>query len=453
MPDESTYRKMKRKIKELEEKAAKDSAADAIQQEYEIQYRALFDSAHDCIIVMDRNLIVDCNKRALELFRCTREQLIGHSTTEFWPERQKDGRNALEHSIGNIKMALRGEKNSQEITHKRPDGTLVDTDVTLNVFEFKGKKYLQAIIRDITERKQAEEALRQSEERYRTILEDILEGCYECDLQGNFTFFNNSFCKILGYSPEEISGSNYKKYVYEEHAEKFNHIFNNVFTSGVSNSCFDCIVTNKEGLKKNVELSVSLIKTVDAEPVGFRGVMRDITERKKNEEIIAFMAFHDPLTGLPNRRLFDDRISVALEYVKRTKKKLAVLLMDLDKFKEINDTLGHQMGDKLLKEVSIRINELLRKSDTLARMGGDEFMILLLPEIKGQEDIIIVADRIIQCFSDPYTCDGKNLLITASMGIAIYPDHGENAETLVSRADIAMYQAKKAGGNCYKIYT
>jgi len=89
----------------------------------------------------------------------------------------------------------------------------------------------------------------------------------------------------------------------------------------------------------------------------------------------------------------------------------------------------------------------------LARMGGDEFMTLLLPEIKGQEDIIIVADRIIQCFSDPYTCDGKNLLITASMGIAIYPDHGENAETLVSRADIAMYQAKKAGGNCYKIYT
>lgn len=284
-------------------------------------------------------------------------------------------------------------------------------------------------------------------------MEDILEGCYETDLQGNFTFFNNSLLKILGYSPEEISGSNYKKYVDEEQTEKLNHIFNNVFTGGIYNNCFECIVTNKEGLKKNVEISVSLIKTVDGEPTGFRGVMRDITEHKKNEEIIAFMAFHDPLTGLPNRRLFDDRISVALEYVKRNKKKLAVLLSDLDKFKEINDTLGHQMGDKLLKEVSIRINELVRKSDTLARMGGDEFMVLLLPEIRGPEDIIIVADRIIQCFSDPYTCDGKNLLITASMGIAIYPDHGENAETLVSRADIAMYQAKKAGGNCYKIYS
>jgi diguanylate cyclase (GGDEF)-like protein/PAS domain S-box-containing protein len=452
MPDESSYRKLKRKIKELEEEAAKNSTADATQKEFESQYRALFDSANDCIIVMDRNLIIDCNKRALELFRCTKEQIIGHETSDFWPERQKDGRNTLEHSIGNIKMALRGEKNSQEVTHKRPDGTLVDTDVTLNVFELKGKKYLQAIIRDITERKQAEEALRQSEERYRTILEDILEGCYECDLQGNFTFFNNSFCKILGYSPEEISGSNYKNYTDEEYSEKLNYIFNNVFASGISNNCFDCIITNKEGLKKNVEISISLIKTVDGEPIGFRGIMRDITERKKNEEIIAFMAFHDPLTGLPNRRLFDDRSSVALEYAKRNKKKLAIMLMDLDKFKEINDTLGHQMGDKLLREVSIRMNELLRKSDTLARMGGDEFMVLILPEIHGPEDVIIVADRIIQCFCDPYTCDGKNLSITASIGIAIYPNHGESAETLVSRADIAMYQAKKAGGNCYKIY-
>jgi diguanylate cyclase (GGDEF)-like protein/PAS domain S-box-containing protein len=332
------------------------------------------------------------------------------------------------------------------------DGTLVDTDVTLNLFEIKGKKYLQAIIRDISERKATQEALRQSEERYRTILEDILEGCYECDLHGNYTFFNTSFCKILGYSPEEISGSSYKNYMDEENTEKINRIFKNVFTSGTSNSCFDCVVITKEGLKKNAEISVSLIKTADGESIGFRGVMRDITERKKNEEIIAFMAFHDPLTGLPNRRLFDDRISFALEYVKRNNKKMAIMLMDLDKFKEINDTLGHQMGDKLLKEVSIRINELVRKSDTLARMGGDEFMVLLLPEINKLEDIIMVANRIIHCFGDSYTCDNMKLFITASMGISIYPDHGEEVETLISRADIAMYQAKTDGGNKYKIY-
>ena len=445
MPDKPTYQ-------EMEGEAAKDSTADGIQKEYEIQYRSLFDSAHDAIILMDRNLVIDCNKSTLELLRCTKEQIIGHSTTEFWPERQRNGQPTLEYALERIKEALHWKRRPYEMVHKRLDGTLVDTDVTLNLFEIKGKKYLQAIIRDITEKKAIEEALRQSEERYRTILEDIVEGCYECDRQGNFTFFNNSFCKILGYSPEEISGSNYRKLTDEEYAEKLNYVFNNVFTSGISNNLFDCIVITKEGLKKNVEISVSLIKDIEGKPIGFRGVMRDITERKKNEEIIAFMAFHDPLTGLPNRRLLDDRISVALEYVKRNKKKLAVLLMDLDKFKEINDTLGHQIGDILLKEVSIRINELVRKSDTLARMGGDEFMVLLLPEIKGPADIIIVADRIIQCFYAPYPCDGKNLSITASMGIAIYPDHGEDVETLISHADIAMYQAKKTGGNCFRTY-
>jgi diguanylate cyclase (GGDEF)-like protein/PAS domain S-box-containing protein len=452
MPDKPSSKHPENRINEPELEGGKISNMDILNKEYEIQYRALFDSANDTIILMDRDLVIDCNKRSEELFRCSREEIVGQMPAKFWPEKQRNGQPTAEYGLERIKEALHGERRPYELVHKRMDGTLVDTDVTLNLFEIKGKKYLQAIIRDISERKATQEALRQSEERYRTILEDILEGCYECDLHGNYTFFNTSFCKILGYSPEEISGSSYKNYMDEENTEKINRIFKNVFTSGTSNSCVDCVVITKEGLKKNVEISVSLIKTADGESIGFRGVMRDITERKKNEEIIAFMAFHDPLTGLPNRRLFDDRISFALEYVKRNNKKMAIMLMDLDKFKEINDTLGHQMGDKLLKEVSIRINELVRKSDTLARMGGDEFMVLLLPEINKLEDIIMVANRIIRCFGDSYTCDNMKLFITASMGISIYPDHGEDVETLISRADIAMYQAKNDGGNKYKIY-
>ena len=196
MPDKPSYKELEGKIKEMEGKAIKASSVDSIQKEYEIQYRAIFDSANDAIILMDRNLIIDCNKRALELFRGTREQIIGHITTEFWPERQRDGLTTLQHSIDNIKAALSGDKKSHEVTHKRLDGTLVDTDVTLNVFELNGKKYLQAIIRDITEKKATEEALRQSEERYRTVLEDIEDGYYEVDIAGNFTFFNDSVCQI-----------------------------------------------------------------------------------------------------------------------------------------------------------------------------------------------------------------------------------------------------------------
>lgn len=452
MPDKHPYKDMESRIKESEQEAIKISGIDAIQREYEIKYRALFDSANDAIILMDRDLIVDCNKRTSELFRCRLEDLVGHSPSILWPEKQPSGQLTSEYALERIKEALHKEIRSYELVHKRLDGTLVDTDVTLNVLEIKGKKHLQAIIRDVSERKAAQETLRQSEERYRTILEDILEGCYETDLRGNFTFFNNSFCKITGYSIKEIVHSNYINYIHKDSLEKLRKTFKEVYTGGIPNRCFECVIISKDGLKKNVEVSVSLIKDSEGKSIGFRGIIRDVTERKKNEEMIAYMAFHDPLTGLPNRRLFEDRLYIALEFTKRNKKKLAVILMDLDKFKEVNDTLGHQMGDKLLSAVGIRISELVRKSDTLARMGGDEFMVLLLPEINKAEDVIVVAGKIIRSFCGSFICNGTELFTTASIGIAIYPDHGEDAETLISRADIAMYQAKKSGGNCFKIY-
>jgi diguanylate cyclase (GGDEF)-like protein len=128
------------------------------------------------------------------------------------------------------------------------------------------------------------------------------------------------------------------------------------------------------------------------------------------------------------------------------------MLMDMDKFKEVNDTPGHQTGDKLLKEVSVRMDGLVRKSDTLARMGGDEFMVLLLPDINKMEDVVVVSTRFVNSFNEPFYCDGAQLFSSAIIGIAIYPDHGENVETLISHADIAMYRAKKEGGNNFKIY-
>jgi len=311
---------------------------------------------------------------------------------------------------------------------------------------------MQAIVRDITEQKSAQEALRQSEERYRTILEDILEGCYETDIQGNLTFFNNSFCKIIGYPAQELYNSSYINRFNKDHLEYLKNIFNEVYLSGLPNRRIECVITTKDGFTKNVEISVSPIRDVRGKSIGFRGIMRDITERKKIEDMFTHMAFHDPLTGLPNRRLFEDRLYVALKFTKRNNKKLALILMDMDNFKEVNDTLGHQTGDKLLNAVCTRINGLIRKSDTLARMGGDEFTLLLPPEINNQEDIIIVADKITRAFRQPFICEGTEIFTSASIGIAIYPDHGDDADTLISHADIAMYQAKKSGGNCFRIY-
>ena len=174
-----------------------------------------------------------------------------------------------------------------------------------------------------------------------------------------------------------------------------------------------------------------------------------ITERERAEETIKQMAYHDALTGLPNRRLFNDRLNLAMAHASRNQQKLAVMLFDLDHFKEVNDTLGHSVGDQLLQDVSERLTSLLRKGDTVARMGGDEFM-LLLPEVVQVEDAAKVAQKILEAIRESYVFDGHELHVTTSIGIAFYPDDGEGADTLVKNADIAMYRAKDHGRDNYQ---
>jgi len=178
----------------------------------------------------------------------------------------------------------------------------------------------------------------------------------------------------------------------------------------------------------------------------------DITERKRMEEQLTYIATHDTLTGLPNRFLFDDRLSLAMAHAHRKKQKLTVMMFDLDWFKNINDSLGHRIGDKLLQAVGSRLRSFLRESDTIARMGGDEFL-LLLPEIARVEDAIKVAQKILEEIREPFVVDKHKLNITVSIGIAIFPNDGEDIDTLVSHADIAMYRVKKAGRNGYQLYT
>ncbi len=172
--------------------------------------------------------------------------------------------------------------------------------------------------------------------------------------------------------------------------------------------------------------------------------MRYAIERKRAEETIRQLAYHDFLTGLPNRRLFHDRLNVEIARAHRNRQKLAVMLLDLDNFKDVNDTLGHSVGDQLLQAVGERLTSLLRQSDTVARMGGDEFM-LILPESDGDEDAVAVAVKVLEAFRKPFEFDGHQVRITTSVGIALYPDDGEDWDTLMKNVDIAMYRAKDRG--------
>lgn len=179
--------------------------------------------------------------------------------------------------------------------------------------------------------------------------------------------------------------------------------------------------------------------------------IEDITERKKYEEKIQQMAFYDSLTGLPNRKLFSDRLGIVLAQAKRNKKKVGIVMLDLDNFKDVNDTLGHDVGDTLLKAVAERLSVTLRKSDTVARFGGDEF-VLIFPDMEIIEEAIQVVQKIIDRFHKPFLIDTHQLVVTTSIGIAVYPKDGMDEEILMKNADIAMYQAKQAGRARYQLY-
>ena len=309
----------------------------------------------------------------------------------------------------------------------------------------------RGISHDVTERVRMEEALKQSEERYRTILAEIEEGYYEVDLAGNIKFVNRAACRQFGYSQEELIGTNYRAYIPKEDVKGVFRAWNKVYRTGQPLQSYPFTTVRKDGTQIFVENSVSPVRNKEGIVIGFRAVSRDVTQRKQFEQKLADMATHDPLTGLPNRSLLSDRLTMGLALTRRNGSRLSLLMLDLDKFKVINDTMGHAVGDQLLKSVAERLTEVTRKSDTVARVGGDEF-VLVLPHITGPDDAAKLAQRILDVFQEPFIFDGHQLKITSSIGIAVYPDDGKEIEVLLKCADSAMYQAKEQGRDMYKFY-
>jgi len=310
----------------------------------------------------------------------------------------------------------------------------------------ENRRLLQEVQRELAERKRVEEALRESEEKYRSVFEASPVGIGIADLEGNVLTSNPSMLELTGYTLEELQTTKLGiTYVDPDERKRLLEALQQL------GRVRDWEVRLK---RKDGTVYCALLNVDQMELRGQKILLttaRDITERKRTEEQLAYMATHDPLTGLPNRMLFNDRLTVALAHAQRNRQKLAVVLLDLDHFKDVNDTLGHSVGDKLLQAVGERLTSLLRKSDTIARMGGDEFM-LILPEIARVEDTARVAQKVLESFREPFVFDGHEARITTSIGIAIYPNDGEDADTLMRDADVAMYRAKAQGRNNYQHY-
>ncbi|CCO25029.1 bifunctional diguanylate cyclase/phosphodiesterase [Maridesulfovibrio hydrothermalis] len=299
-----------------------------------------------------------------------------------------------------------------------------------------------------------EVAIRQKSEYQRRLFEEVfnnaLEGITITDLNGVIINANPAFTTITGYDVKEVIGKNPSVLKSEKHSKEF---YKNMWKDIREKGHWVGEIWNR---RKNGEsypelLSISAIHGASGETTHYVAVFHDITEMKSKEEQLKYQAHHDALTGLPNRILLHDRISMAISRAKRMEKKLALFYIDLDNFKTINDSLGHALGDKLLQKATARISRILRSQDTLARLGGDEFVIMV-EDISDEFHLIAQAERLLTAFSSPFELDGHELHVTTSIGITLFPDDGEDSGTLIKNADMAMYQAKAEGRNDYHMF-
>ena len=348
--------------------------------------------------------------------------------------------------------SLKGKSHkSYEYRYIRKNGEIMWILEMITSIAYKGCRATLGSFMDITERKKMEETIRQSEERYRTIIEEMEEWYLETDLAGNLLFFNEALARTLKYSQKELNGMNYRSFMRQEQAEEIFKIFHQVYETGNPIKDYPYKFIWPDGAIAYAELSIFPKQDRENKVFGFRAVGHEITERKKAEEQLNYIATHDLLTGLPNRMLFMDRLKMALAQAKRNNQKLAVMMLDLDHFKNVNDSLGHMVGDQLLKEIGLRLTGRLRQNDTISRLGGDEF-IILLPTIEQRKDAAEVADIILKAFHQPFTCDNNKIISSISIGITIYPDDCQDVDSLLKNADVAMYYVKAHGRNGYHFF-
>jgi diguanylate cyclase (GGDEF)-like protein/PAS domain S-box-containing protein len=312
-----------------------------------------------------------------------------------------------------------------------------------------------SVQRGNTKRELAEEALFDEKERAQVTRNSIGDAVACTDIAGNLTFLNALAEKLTGWSWPEAAGRPMAEVLQILDGGTREAIPNPMEMAVKLNRSVhlppNCILLRRDGVETPIEDSVAPIHDRDGKPTGAVIVFRDVTASRAMALQIAHAATHDFLTGLPNRMLLNDRIGQAIALAPRHKKKVAVLFLDLDGFKHINDSLGHLLGDRILQSVAKRLGDCVRGSDTVSRRGGDEFVVLL-SEFQELEDVAITATRMLAAVGQPHVIDHHTLHVTASIGVSVHPNDGRDAETLIKNADAAMYRAKKNGRQCYQFF-
>lgn len=385
------------------------------------------------------------NHKLCVITGCTEEELLTHDRPSItYPDDMSDERDSMQ-------QLLAGEvpSSTKEIRYVRKDGSLVWVNLTCSLTRTSTGEpdYFIEVIEDITARKEATEQLR----LFARIFDTINEGVVVTDSSNNIVSVNPAFSAITGYSAAEAIGKN-PRMLHSGLMDK--SFYDKMWQSIKKNGRWQGEITDR---RKNGEsyvewLSISTMKDVRGEFSHYIAVVSDISERKAAEERMVYIAQHDFLTNLPNRMMLHDRLAQAIAHAGREQRKVAVMFLDLDRFKGVNDTLGHLVGDKLLKVVAGRISSVARTSDTVSRLGGDEFAIML-PYVENTDDIATIAVKLLTSIAGPCVIDGNEIEVTTSIGISVFPEDGNDSESLIAHADAAMYQAKGNGRNNYQFFT
>jgi diguanylate cyclase (GGDEF)-like protein/PAS domain S-box-containing protein len=421
----------------------------------EARYRTVLDAAFDAIVTITPDGIVRWfNRGAERIFGYRAEEVIGQPVTLLMPERYRELCVAGLHSYLQTGEA-RVVGGTTELVGLRSDGSEFPIEMSLGETHQDGERLFTGIIRDIAERKRFDEALERLSRQHGMVLEAAGEGIFGLDLHGNVTFVNPAASDKTGWSNQDLLGQPMHNLVHHTKPDGTPYPSEEcpiyaAFTTGTTHSRDDEVFWRKDGTSFPVEYTSSPIFE-DGGIAGAVVTFRDITERKALKEQLQHQAFHDLITGLPNRALFIDRLERALTRANRRASKVAVLFMDLDNFKVVNDSLGHKAGDQMLVAVAERLKTCLRSEDTAARLGGDEFTILV-EDIAGIGEVVQIAERIADILRPPFALEEQEVFATVSTGIALNISAQEQPADLLRHADLAMYRAKHRGKARYELF-
>jgi diguanylate cyclase (GGDEF)-like protein/PAS domain S-box-containing protein len=413
---------------------------------------ALLDLAHDAIYVRDmKNRILFWNRGAETMYGWPAEMTLGKITRELF-------KTEFSQPIAEIDAQLLRENHWEgEAIHYTRDGTRINVACRWALQrESNGVPVrILSLVHDITLRKHAEEALFVEKERAQVTLNSIGDAVICTDISGKITFINLIAERMTGWSSKQATGRPMPE-VFQILKDANRETIPNPMDLAVEQNRtmslpLNCILIRRDGVEIPIEDSVSPIHDREGKVTGAVIVFRDVSAARAMTLQVTHTAQHDYLTGLPNRILLNDRIEQAIALAPRHGKTSAVLFLDLDGFKHINDSLGHSIGDKLLQSIARRLVPCVRSADTVSRQGGDEFVVLL-SEMAQPEDAAITARRILHAIAEPHLIDGHDLHVTSSIGVSVFPDDGRDAETLIQNADTAMYQAKENGHQSYKFF-